>query len=126
MDRLAGISQGAKDATAYDFFKKMGDKVRGWMPEKKDGVQEVDEGPADDPNDLGNKIAGVSRMVQNPESTSTEWESSNDKFLETGNLDDISDTDLMDLFEQIRGYNGEDRQTMIEELNTYRDRMASR
>ena len=85
---------------------------------------EVEEGRNE--NDLGNRIADVSRMVQNPESDSTDWTSMGSDFMETGDLEDATDEELMMILDELLGKEGGDRESMIEDLTRYRDRQYTR
>lgn len=123
-DRMEQISKGAKDATAYGWFNRMGDKLKKLMPQGESGPETAYEGSPD--GDLAGKIAGVSRMVQNPESTSTDWDDMQGDFMETGNLNDISDADLALLYGTVTGKEPGDRFQMIEDLIKYRDRMYNK
>jgi len=122
-DRLSQIAQGAKGATGYDEWEKIKGFFGQLFPEKKEGPVMAAEGRG---GDLSEEIAGVSRMVQEPESTSEDWLSMGTKFMETGDLQDATDEELMMLLDDLLGREGADRESMIEDLETYRSRMMSR
>ena len=114
MDRLSGISQGAKDATAYGLFEK----IKGLMPSFGGGGLEAEDKPL---GGLAGGIANVSRMVQNPESDSSDWTDMQMQFLQTDDLSDLSEGDLKYLYEKVFGEEGGEPYEMIEALEDFRD-----
>lgn len=124
MPDLGAISEGARGTTAHYELKDLWRKIKGLFPEKQEGEGILEEGPR---GALAEKIAGVSRMVQNPESDSTEWDNIFQDWMDTGEgLEEMSDPQLQSIFDELRGYEGESRYQMIEDLTTYRDRMYGR
>lgn len=121
MPDLGAVSEGARKSTGYYELQNLWNKIKGLFPEKEEGVGEVESGIQ---RPLAEEIAGVSRMVQEPESASTEWDNIYQDWIDTGEgLDEMSDSQLESLFRDLRGRQGESRYQMIEDLTTYRDRM---
>ena len=119
-DRLGQMSSGFKAATGDNEWQKIKKFFGQFIPEK--GESGPVEARDENPNNLGDQIAGVSRMVQNPESDSTDWTSMGTDFMETGNLDDATDEELMMIMDELFGKQGGDRESMIEDLTRFRDR----
>lgn len=120
MPDLGAVSEGARKSTGYYELQNLWNKIKGLFPEKE-GVGSVESGIQ---RPLAEEIAGVSRMVQNPESASADWDNIFQDWMESGEgLEDMSDPQLQSLFDDLRGYEGESRYQMIEDLTTYRDRM---
>lgn len=122
-DRFSQIAQGARGATGYDEWEKIKGFMSKLFPKRPEEPVIAAEGRG---GDLAEEIAGVSRMVQEPESTSEDWLSMGTKFMETGDLQDATDEELMMLLEDLLGREGADRESMIDDLETYRSRMMSR
>lgn len=114
--RLSGISQGAKDATAYGLFEK----IKGLLPQFDKGPGEAESGFSD-PNNLGDQIANVSRMVQEPDSDSSDWTDMQIQFLKTDNLEDLSEGDLRYLYSKVFGESDKEPYEMIEALESFRE-----
>jgi hypothetical protein len=119
-DRYSKISEGAKQATGHYEFKKFWDMIKGLFPEKEEKA-EVFQGVE---TPLAEEIAGVRRMVTDPESTSVDWDNVYQQWME-GEIDieDMTDEQLINIYDELRGFEGQSPETMIEELTTYRDRM---
>ena len=119
--RLGKISEGARERTGYYPFKKFFEMLGGLMPEKG---PEAREESVKHPSDLGQEIAGVSRMVLEPASSSADWDNIYQAWMDgTIEIEDMSEGQLKSIYDELRGYEGQEPETMIEELTQFRDRM---
>ncbi len=123
-DRLEQISEGAKTSTGHYEIKRLWDKLMGLFPEKEGPPAEEAVMPR---GKLAEGIADFSRMVQSPESTSADWDNIYQDWMDgTIDLEEMSEGQIKSIYDEIRGYEGQEPETMIEELTQFRDRMYSR
>lgn len=99
MGRLGEISEGFKGTTGDSTWKKL---VKMFQRDKEEPVEIEERGPV--------------------EGLGMEWEELHDEFMESGELEEMGDEELMSLYSGLRDWEGETREEIIEELMRYRDR----
>lgn len=123
-NRMREVSEGARKKTGYYQFKKFFDMISGLIPEKEGPVAEQASIPR---QGLAEEIADFSRMVQSPESTSADWDNIYQDWMDgVIEIEEMSEGQLKSIYDELRGYEGQAPETMIEELTQFRDRMYSR
>lgn len=106
MADLAGISEGVKKATGYDELEALKGLLRRFFPKS---------------GDPGEAMEG--KATRDPEERTGELDDIYKEWMDTGEgLEGLREEDLMSLFDEIRGYEDQSPETMIEELTRYRDR----
>ncbi len=120
-DRFSQISQGAKKATGDAEWQRLFKFIKGLFPAGKEEEPRIaEEGGG---RGLDEEIAGVARMVREPASSSADWDNVYQDWMDGGiDLEDMEEDDLIGIYNELRGYEGQEPETMIEELTTFRDR----
>ena len=124
-DRYSQIASGARGATGDAEWQKLVKFVKGLFPSKPEKRPVIAE--EGNQRGLSEEIAGVARMVREPASSSADWDNVYQDWMDGAiDIEDMEEGQLQSIYDELRGYEGQDPETMIEELTTYRDRYWNR